>query len=207
MKPVRLRDFVEDCDGWLYAVSTYDNADKIGCVLRYVPEEKGERVNPEGRHYRKYDFDEAYALIRERKPHYAGLLHRLPHADVRRVWKPDEELPRIARRHPRVRRLVDLLDLPPETVGCTGSLLCGLENENSDIDMVVYGRHWFIAQERVRQGILSGAIDGLSREMWQKVYEKRKPEIPYETFVRHEQRKWNRGQIEGTYFDILFTGR
>jgi len=41
--------------------------------------------------------------------------------------------------------------------------------------------------------------------MWRKVYEKRKPEIPYDQFVLHEQRKWNRGQIEGTYFDILYT--
>lgn len=41
--------------------------------------------------------------------------------------------------------------------------------------------------------------------MWRRIYEKRKPEIPYDRFVLHEQRKWNRGQIEGTYFDILYT--
>ena len=38
-----------------------------------------------------------------------------------------------------------------------------------------------------------------------KCTEKRKPEISYEAFVLHEQRKGNRGQIEGTYFDILYT--
>ena len=38
MLPVRLRDFIEDNDGWLYAVSTYDNAESVGCVLRYVPD-------------------------------------------------------------------------------------------------------------------------------------------------------------------------
>ena len=71
--------------------------------------------------------------------------------------------------------------------------------------MVVYGKHWFTAQEQVRQGILEGNMDELSPEMWQKVYEKRKPEITYDQFVLHELRKWNRGQIEGTYFDILYT--
>ncbi len=70
--------------------------------------------------------------------------------------------------------------------------------------MVVYGKHWFTAQTQVRQGILDGIIEGLSSDMWKKVYEKRKPEIPYDQFVLHEQRKWNRGQIEGTYFDILY---
>jgi predicted nucleotidyltransferase len=205
MKPIRLRDFIEDRDGWVYAVSTYDNADKIGCVLRYVPDADGERMHASGTRYKKYDFEEAYAFIARHKPQYADLLQRIPYCDIKRVWKPDEELPAIARRHPRVQKLVDLFRLPAGTIGCTGSLLCGLENEASDIDMVVYGRYWFIAQALVREGILDGKVEGLSADMWKKVYDKRKPEISYEQFVVHEQRKWNRGQVEGTYFDILFT--
>ncbi|MEI7857061.1 MAG: nucleotidyltransferase domain-containing protein [Methanomicrobiales archaeon] len=205
MLPIRLRDFVKDPDGWIYAVSTYDNADTIGCVLRYVPDVDGERLHASGTRYKKYDFEDAYAFIARHKPQYAGLLQRIPYSDVTRVWKPDEELANIAHRHPRVQRLVDLLGLPAGTVGCTGSLLCGLENESSDIDMVVYGRHWFTAQALVRQGIIDGKVEGLSPDMWKKVYEKRKPEISYDQFVVHEQRKWNRGQVEGTYFDILFT--
>jgi hypothetical protein len=205
LQPIRLRDFIEDGDGWIYAVSTYDNADTIGCVLRYVPDENGERVHPSGQRYAKYDFEDAFALVTQHKPQYAGLLHRIPYGDVKRVFRPDVELPRIARTHPRVKKLVDLFGLPEGTIGCTGSLLCELDNETSDIDMVVYGRQWFTAQQKVKQGIASGTIEGLSPDMWKKVYEKRKPDIPYECFVLHEMRKFNRGQIEGTYFDILFT--
>lgn len=205
MMPVRLRDFIEDQDGWLYAVSTYDNTDRIGCVLRYVPEENGARVHPSGRRYTKYDFEEAYTHIAQHKPEYAGLLHRVPYKDVKRVLKPDLEIDRIATACPRVRKLVSLFAQPPGTVGCTGSLLCDLANESSDIDMVVYGKNWFAAQALVRQGIREGTIEGLSESMWRKVYEKRKPEIAYDSFILHEQRKWNRGQIEGTYFDILYT--
>lgn len=205
MMPVRLRDFIEDKDGWLYAVSTYDNAESAGCVLRYVPDEKGARVHASGHRYAKYDFEEAYELVRQKKPQYAGLLHRVPYADIVRVLKPDLEIGRIARDHPRVRKLLGIFRLPEGTIGCTGSLLCGLANESSDIDMVVYGRHWFAAQRLVEQGIREGRIEGLSPGMWRKVYDKRKPEIPYDQFILHEQRKWNRGQIEGTYFDILYT--
>jgi uncharacterized protein len=205
MLPVRLRDFIEDNDGWLYAVSTYDNGESVGCVLRYVPDPNGERVHPSGRRYTKYDFDEAYALVAAKKPQYAGLLHRLPFSDIQRVLKPDLEIDHIAKDHPRVQKLLGLFRLPKGTVGCTGSLLCGLANEGSDIDMVVYGKHWFAAQKVVEQGIRDGRIEGLSPDMWQKVYEKRRPEIPYDQFVLHEKRKWNRGQIEGTYFDILYT--
>jgi len=205
MLPVRLRDFIEDTDGWLYAVSTYDNTESVGCVLRYVPDEHGERVHASGRRYTKYDFGEAYALIAAKKPQYAGLLHRVPFGDVIRVLKPDLGIDRIAKDHPRVQKLLDIFRLPEGTIGCTGSLLCGLENESSDIDMVVYGKHWFAAQKLVMQGIRDGKIEGLSPAMWRKVYEKRKPEIPYDQFVLHEERKYNRGQIEGTYFDILYT--
>jgi len=205
MMPVRLRDFIEDADGWLYAVSTYDNEEKVGCVLRYVPDEHGERVNPQGARYKKYDFEEAYAFIADNKPAYSNLVQRISIHEVKKVLKPDVEISRIARNHSRVKKLLDLFMLPPGTIGCTGSLLCGLENETSDIDMVVYGRHWFFAQALVRQGILNGKLEGLSPDMWRKVYEKRKPEISYDHFVLHELRKWNRGQIEGTYFDILYT--
>jgi hypothetical protein len=205
MVPVRVRDFIEDRDGWLYAVSTYDNTEAVGCVLRYMPDACGERVHASGRRYTKYDFEEAYALIAEKKPQYAGLLHRVPYTDVKRVLRPDQEIGRIARDYPRVQKLLDLFCLPKGTIGCTGSLLCGLANEGSDIDMVVYGKHWFAAQKLVEQGVRDGKVEGLSPDMWHRVYEKRKPEIPYDQFVLHEQRKWNRGQIEGTYFDILYT--
>lgn len=205
MLPVRLRDFIEDGDGWLYAVSTYDNTEAVGCVLRYVPDANGERVHASGRRYAKYDFEEAYALIAAKKPQYAGLLHRVPFGDVKRVLKPDLEIGRVANDHPRVQTLLDIFHLPSGTVGCTGSLLCGLQNEASDIDMVVYGKHWFTAQKLVQEGIRDGKIEGLSPAMWRKVYDKRKPEIPFDQFVLHEQRKYNRGQVGGTYFDILYT--
>jgi len=205
MLPVRLRDFIEDRDGWLYAVSTYDNAESVGCVLRYIPDPEGERIHASGRRYSKLDFEDAYALIAARKPQYAGLLHRVPYGDVKRVLKPEIGIGGIARDHPRVQALLDLFRLPEGTIGCTGSLLCGLANASSDIDMVVYGKHWFAAQALVRQGIRNGTIEDLSPEMWRKVFEKRKPEISYDRFVLHELRKFNRGQIGGTYFDILYT--
>lgn len=205
MLPVRLRDFIEDKDGWLYAVSTYDNVESVGCVLRYVPDPDGERIHASGRRYAKYDFKEAYALIAEKKPQYAGLLHRVPHTDVKRVLRPDREIGRIAQDYSRVQKLLDLFHLPAGTIGCTGSLLCGLGNESSDIDMVVYGKHWFAAQKLVEQATRDQKIEGLSSDMWRRVYDKRKPEIAFDQFVLHERRKWNRGQIEGTYFDILYT--
>ncbi|MCU0631662.1 MAG: nucleotidyltransferase domain-containing protein [Methanolinea sp.] len=204
-KPIRLRDFIEDDDGWLYAVSTYDNKERVGCLLRYVPDSHGNRVNAAGDHYRKVDFQESFDLIGREKPEYLDLLHRVPIQDVRRILKPEEEIPRIYGRDHRIHALMSIFQLPPGTLGCTGSFLCGLENAESDIDLVVYGRQWFHAQEILQYATLKGRLPAITEEIWKKIYEKRKPEISFEEFLIHEKRKWNRGQIGHTYFDLLFT--
>ena len=204
-KPIRLRDFIEDHDGWLYAVSTYDNQERAGCLLRYVPDSDGNRVNSDGMHYRKVDFEESFELVKREKPEYCDLLHRVPLEDIRRVLKPEEELPHIAARDHRIYSLVSLFNLPPRTIGCTGSFLCGLENPGSDIDLVVYGRQWFHAQELLKYATLKGKLPAVDDETWKRIYAKRNPELGFEEFLLHEKRKWNRGQIGGTYFDLLYT--
>ncbi len=203
--PLRLRDFVEDEDGWLYAVAAYDNADQAGCVLRYVPDSTGDRVRrATGVTYRKLDFPEAYARVAAEKPEYLDLLHRVPLGEIAAVHKPDEVFPSVLARDERVRRLADALGLAPGTAGCTGSLLVGLEGPGSDIDLVVYGAAFDRARARLPHAIREGLADDLSEELWRRVYEKRQPELTYGEFRLHEARKWNRGQVGGTYFDILF---
>lgn len=204
-KPVRLRDFVEDADGWLYAVSAYDNSERIGCILRYVPDTGGERINQHGTRFRKIDFEEAYEQVATCKPAYSDVIHRIPLSDIVRVIKPEEEINSLISRDHRVRQLVDLFQLPPGSIGCTGSLLCGLGQPGSDIDLVVYGKNWFRAQAFLKLSIERGLVQNLTEETWHSIYRKRKPEIPFEQFMRHETRKWNRGEIDGTYFDLLYS--
>jgi len=204
-KPLRPRDFIEDRDGWIYAVSAYDNAEKAGCILRYIPDPRGDRVNPEGVRYRKVDFEESFGLIRDEKPTYLGEILRVPLEDITRVHKPEENLGFCRERDSRVCALADLFSLPAGALGCTGSRVCGLESPSSDIDLVVYGRTFFAARELLKRLIGEGRVTDLSPEMWRAVYEKRDPEIPFELFLLHEMRKFNRGEIEGTYFDLLYT--
>jgi predicted nucleotidyltransferase len=203
--PLRLRDFVEDADGWLYAVAAYDNAERVGCVLRYVPDAAGDRVRrATGVRYRKLDFADAYRRVAEEKPRYLDLLHRIPLDDVAAVHRPDVLFPEVMARDPRVRRLADALGLAPGTAGCTGSLLVGLEGPGSDIDLVVYGAAFDAARARLPLAIREGRVDDLSEALWRRVYEKRRPALSYDQFRLHEARKWNRGEIDGTYFDLLF---
>jgi len=204
-KPIRLRDFLIDRYGGIYAVSVYDNDEQAGCVLRYLPDPDGERACADGKRYRKIEFDEAFAWVKEHHPEWENTVHRIPLDQIASVLKPEEEMPAIIERDPRVRKLVSLFNLPEKSYGCTGSLLCGLENEASDIDLVVYGEHWFSAQRQLADAVSKGLIPEMSEEMWRKVYRKRVPEIAFDDFVAHESRKFNRGEYEGTYFDLLFS--
>jgi predicted nucleotidyltransferase len=203
-RPIRLRDFIADGDNWLYAVCSYDNRKRVGCILRYIPDPRGERMDCSGHRYRKLEFEEAYERIRTEKPSYMGAFHQVPVTDVQRVYHPEEEIQRIADRDPRVRRLQHLLDMPEGALGCTGSRLVGLETAESDIDLVAYGSAWSRAQARLIDLIQKGLVQDLDDEMWRIVYAKRAPEIPFEVFIRHEMRKYNRGMIDGTYFDLLY---
>jgi uncharacterized protein len=205
MLPIRLRDFIEDHDGWLYAVAAYDNRERIGCILRYIPDPHGDRIARSGTRYQKLDFDPAFELIKEKKPHYLDVIHRVPPGDVKRIFKPEIELPTIASGDHRVRKLMEMFCVPASRMGCTGSLLCGLEIESSDIDFIVYGRNWFFARERLISAVETGLLQPMSEELWETVYRKRRPEITLDDFILHEKRKWNRGQIEGTYFDLLYS--
>jgi predicted nucleotidyltransferase len=204
-KPLRPRDFIADEDDWIYSVSAYDNSERAGCVLRYVPDPSGDRVNPGGVRYRKLDFEESFRLAGEERASWAGEILRIPRAEIAGIFKPEERLAFCAARDHRVEDLAAIFSLPAGSLGCTGSRLLGLEGPSSDIDLVVYGRDFFRAREILRQAIGSGRVAGLSPEMWRTVYAKREPEIPFPVFLLHEQRKWNRGEIGGTYFDLLYT--
>ncbi|PKL59388.1 MAG: DNA polymerase subunit beta, partial [Methanomicrobiales archaeon HGW-Methanomicrobiales-4] len=205
MHPLRIRDFIRDTDNWLYAVAAYDNSVSAGCVLRYVPDSSGDRMDAEGCRYRKVGFDEAYHLVNEQKPEYSGLVHRVPLPDIAEVLKPDERLSFLVAGDERVARLSRIFALPDGAFGVTGSMLCGIAGPESDIDGVVYGQWFPVAQKRLQEGIISGTIEDLDETLWKAVYKKRNPDLGYEEFLLHEQRKWNRGQIDGTYFDLLYS--
>ena len=203
----RIRDFFETIDGWIFAVADYNHPDGLRSMLRYVPDATGER-EANGKRYRKMDFDLAYEFLRRERPDYVRDLHVVPENDVLRIYRPSEGLLSVAERDTRVGKIAGLLavgGVPWEQMGITGSMLVGLSSPGSDIDFVVYGPLWWKARDIVARAKANGKIGDLDEATWRKIYSKRKPEISFEEFMRHEIRKGNRGMIDGTYFDLLFT--
>jgi hypothetical protein len=203
----RIRDFFETIEGWIFAVADYNHPEGLRCMLRYVPDVAGERtVN--GRRFRKMDFDEAFEFLRRERPDYVRDLHTVPEKDVLRLYQPSLGLKAVAQQDERVRIIASMLaesGVPREKMGITGSMLVGLHSPTSDIDFVVYGPAWWKAREILTRAKARGTIGDLDEATWRRIYAKRKPEICLEEFMLHEKRKGNRGMVDGTYFDLLFT--
>ncbi len=203
----RIRDFLETKDKWIFAVADYHHAGGIRSMLRYVPDPSGERLTG-GIRYKKLDFDDAFEFLRRERPEYVQDLHVVPEKDILRLYSPVEGLKRVMESDSRVNRIAALLEdegIPLDRMGITGSMLLGLHSPSSDIDFVVYGAWWWKARDILSAAKSDGRIQELDMPMWQRIYSKRKPEIGFDEFVLHEVRKGNRGMIEGTYFDLLFT--
>jgi predicted nucleotidyltransferase len=203
----RIRDFIETKNGWIFSVADYAYSEGFRCLLRYVPNPAGSRESG-GKKYKKMEFDESFEFLLREKPKYVHDLHVVPEKDVARIYRPHKELPVVAKKDNRVNRISTLLaqgGIPGKCMGITGSMLVGLQSPSSDIDFVVYGSYWWKAREIVTKAKAEGLIQELDESMWRRIYSKRKPEIGFEEFVLHEQRKGNRGMIDGTYFDLLFT--
>lgn len=207
MLKTRLRDFLVTKENWFFAVSDYFRRDGIRATLRYVPDDNGER-ELNGIRYKKYDFDPAFEFMREHKPEWVQDVHVVPESEVKQVLRPSDAIPGLVNYDSRVRAIVKALDLagiPRTSMGITGSMLAGLQNENSDIDFVVYGPIWFRARDAITAAKQKeGPIEEINEEMWKRIYTKRIPEISFDEFMLHESRKGNRGMVEGTYFDLLF---
>lgn len=124
--------------------------------LRYVPDTAGDRSR-EGRRYRRvYSFADQAAELRARGLEYevedavfGRPVQIVPDADVRVMHEPRARLAQVAARGPQgeleaaALGLCGLLarsaGLGSGAIGLTGSLLFGLQNAASDLDVVVYG--------------------------------------------------------------------
>jgi len=204
MLRTRLRDFIITHDDWIFAVADYCHESGIRSILRYVPDPEGKRGTD--KKYRKLDFDDAFAFMKKERPEWVTDVHIIPWDSVKQILAPNERLPSLVKKNSKVRTIVNTLKaIPLDKMGVTGSLLAGLENESSDIDFIVYGSSWFKARDIIAQAKMEkNPITEISDEMWHEIYKKRKPELPFDEFLRHEVRKGNRGMVGGTYFDLLY---
>jgi predicted nucleotidyltransferase len=209
------RDFIETPEGLVFAVvdeQTEDN--RVLCFLRYV-RENGE--------FRKLDTHVANSYLSARFPAYLFVskrldarLHGVPIAAIHRHHQPRLRVRElllapardaIEAKAVRWLRLMSARGLNLARVGLTGSLLIGAQTARSDLDFVIYGREdFFEARRMIRAAIATGELDALDEADWREAYERRGCALGFEDYLWHERRKFNKGLVAGTKFDITLVG-
>ncbi len=220
-----LRDFFVTRNGLIFSVADYFHPPEgIRAVLRYIPDENGPRIRRKtGKKYRKADFKDSFDYLKENHPEWVADVAVVPRPEIIEILKPRSAVTEILeneRENPAASALIQRFTeagIPAGSMGITGSLLAGLENEESDIDFLVYGADWLKAKDALAAMKEEDAgktgfkfqIAELDNDMWHTVYQKRKSPLSFEDFFAHEIRKGNRGMLSipsgrNIYFDLLF---
>jgi predicted nucleotidyltransferase len=223
----RTRDFIYTIDDLFLATTSYLHPeDRIISFLRYIPDSQGER-SKNGSRYSKVDTQQAYQFIKEKYPEYlfdSGVtgekMMGVPLDKVSEILRPENRLQEIIANpdNELLEKVVKVSDffhqeasIDYKYMGVSGSILPGLyDPQVSDIDFVIFGlenhRNAVETFSRLKNEPES-PLKGISSEFWDWLYDKRIKDssLSIEEFKWYENRKSNRGVVEGVLFDILCT--
>lgn len=151
-------DYLETKEGLLFHVKgLLHPSDRVVAFLRYIPDPSGNREKG-GKKYRKiYPLEDRFEFLKENYPKYITYsetlereIQAVPHEDIVKTYKPTEKIKEIRKKDSPSNIEKEILELSekiiakakikPEYLGVTGSVLVGLQTENSDIDLIGYGK-------------------------------------------------------------------
>ncbi len=205
------KDFIETPEGLIFAVVVDGlEAGKVLCFLRYlcldgvwrkvVTEQANQFLD---QHYPQYQY---YSAVID------AALHAVPVAHIVRHYQPKQVLQQLLNAAPAdavqldLQRLCALLSaqgLALTQFGVTGSLLVGMQNHASDIDLVCYERNQFHRARHIVQALIAeDRCQQLNQADWLEAYQRRACDFALDEYIWHEQRKYNKAMINQRKFDL-----
>jgi predicted nucleotidyltransferase len=89
--------------------------------------------------------------------------------------------------------------------GVTGSLLIGMQQHGSDIDLICYSRESFHqCRALIEKLIEQNHLQALHDDAWLESFQRRSCDLSFAEYVWHEKRKFNKALINGRKFDLNF---
>lgn len=207
----RAKDFIETPQGLIFAIVADGlEVGKVRCFLRYISQN--------GR-WRKVDTEEANRYLAEHHSQYLfnsrlldARLHAVAEEAIVRHYSPRQVLQQLLESEASDSVLADLQHLcglfrrdgvALEQIGITGSLLIGVQNHTSDIDLVCYDRAVFHQLRIHVQGLIAqDKCRTLNDRDWLEAYQRRACDLPLDEYIWHEQRKYNKAIINQRKFDL-----
>jgi uncharacterized protein len=215
------KDFIETAEGLCFAVvqqgaERCDGRDKVLCFLRYI------KLDDENNgQWHKVATEPANEYLRKNFPkylHHSALLDADMHAvgveEIVQHHSPRLRLQQILFRQQRDKVEQDLYELcflfqqrglDLTQTGVTGSILIGVQQQSSDIDLVFYNRKLFHQARAITSELIGQCqLDALSDQDWEASYARRSCALTLQEYVWHERRKYNKALINGRKFDLNF---
>ena len=219
-------DYIELDEGAIFEIKGLSHP-PYGVIAypRYTPDERGER-SKEGRRYRKlHTLKEKEEFLKSRfpeyytfNPYYQRMLPIIPWSRVRKHYTPQNTVTELLASHNLtclrlkalrfVRYIADIADVPLERLGISGSIMVRLDDEGSDIDLIVYGlrESWKVKAAILKAMGKGKLIRRLTEEHLKDLYLSRSKDtqMSYEDFRRVEVRKSNQGLFDDAPFFIRY---
>ncbi|MBY8984095.1 MAG: hypothetical protein KGD65_03420 [Candidatus Lokiarchaeota archaeon] len=199
--------------------------DRKICFLRFYPDPEGDRIKNGVKYKKVYNLDERYSLLRKSYPNYLFYSKELDieiqsvfNNDIKKIYTPRDCLTELFEKEilstneESSRNLCQFLinkgNISKDSIGITGSVMVGLNKEDSDLDIIIYGTETSLKfQEKLKEIFTeSDHFRMYNREDYKSHYTWRVggSDISFKEFLRSEQRKLHQGKFHGTDFFIRY---
>ena len=200
--------------------------DKIICFLRYYPDSNGDRIRNDTRYSKIYDLEQRYEFLRKNYPDFIFYSNQIDMElqgvnikEIKQIYKPKncyknlKKADNLSQNQQKALNFCNILinntQITNDNIGITGSIMVGLDGENSDIDVIIYETDISKRiQEELKKIYLNEKIPlrKYNLEEFKKHYEFRAGSsgISFENFMRSEKHKLHQGKFQETDFFIRY---
>ncbi len=223
---------IETIEGLIFTVKGLVHpCDSVIAYLRYLPDEKGDRIRDDVRYRRVYQFAEQQAILEAHFPHYLGKdpclnipVQMVAKDKIKKIYDPCRVLGQIFKKKGNgcnqlegqaaafAKILHTEADIPLSSLGISGSVMLGLDLASSDLDFIVYGKTqcckvYAALRQLLEQGHQPGSLfRRLGTTEMVRLHSSHRPDtpIPFDEFKRLQNRKVNEGLFNGIPYFIRF---
>ncbi len=200
--------------------------DRKICFLRFYPDPDGDRVKNDISFTKVYDLNQRYSYLKENFPEYLFHSKELDielqgvlNDDIKKIHTPRDYFKKLSTKENNISilethslKLCELFiqegGLPKNSIGISGSPMVGLNKEDSDIDLIIYGtKECLEFQNRLKKILESSKICRKYTSDEYKIHFKNRfggSNLTFEEFIRSEKNKLHQGKYNGIEYFIRY---